>query len=151
MLNYLIDLLDDAQDFSWTVAKASHAELLCCMEQGEVTGNDKVDCINCIRRENAQKHVVGNPQFSVTSNNVKHNTVKPSRTMPCQFLNQGSCSHGAIHETKGVLYKHVCSFCFTSSSKTFPHTELDCRNKKKNALKNEKPGHESFWYSYPQG
>ena len=34
MLEYLIALMDDANDFSWTSAKASHAVLLCRMEQG---------------------------------------------------------------------------------------------------------------------
>ena len=37
MLDYLIALLDDSNDFSWQAAKASHAVLLCHMEQGEVT------------------------------------------------------------------------------------------------------------------
>ena len=37
MLGYLISLLDDANDFSWDMAKASHAVLLCRMEQGEVS------------------------------------------------------------------------------------------------------------------
>ena len=36
MLDYLISLFDDANDFSWDVAKASHAILLCRMEQGEI-------------------------------------------------------------------------------------------------------------------
>ena len=36
MLDYVIDLLDDATDFSWASAKASHAVLLCRMEQGEI-------------------------------------------------------------------------------------------------------------------
>ena len=36
MLDYLIALLDDSNDFSWQAAKASHAVLLCHMEQGEV-------------------------------------------------------------------------------------------------------------------
>ena len=137
MLNCLIDLLDDAQDFSWTVAKASHAVLLCRMEQGEVSGYDQVDRIDRIKRANAQKHVVGNTQLLAGSNNAKKNTVRSSRTIPCQFFNQGTCSHSATHETKGMLYKHVCSFCFTSANKTFPHTESECRNKKKNASKNE--------------
>ena len=29
MLDYLISLLDDSNDFSWQAAKASHAVLLC--------------------------------------------------------------------------------------------------------------------------
>ena len=36
MLDYLISLFDDANDFSWDAAKASHTVLLCRMEQGEV-------------------------------------------------------------------------------------------------------------------
>ena len=38
MLDYVIHLLDDDQDFSWSAAKASHAVLLCRMGQGEVMG-----------------------------------------------------------------------------------------------------------------
>ena len=38
MLNYLIALLDDSNDFSWQAAKASHAVLLCRMEQGKLAG-----------------------------------------------------------------------------------------------------------------
>ena len=37
MLDYLIALLDDTNYFLWQIAKASHAVLLCRMEQGEVT------------------------------------------------------------------------------------------------------------------
>ena len=36
MLDYLVSLFDDANDFSWDAAKASHAVLLCRMEQGEI-------------------------------------------------------------------------------------------------------------------
>ena len=35
-LGYLVSLLDDAQYFSREVAKASHAVLLCRMEQGKI-------------------------------------------------------------------------------------------------------------------
>ena len=136
MLNYVIDLLDDAQDFSWTAAKASHAVLLCRMEQGEVSGYDQVDRI---KRANAQKHVIGNPQSSSGPNNAKKNLPRPGRTTLCQFFNQGMCSHSATHVTKGVLYKHICSFCFTSANKSFAHTESECRNKKKSASKSEEP------------
>ena len=34
MLDYLVSLFDDANDFSWDAAKASHAVLLCRMEEG---------------------------------------------------------------------------------------------------------------------
>ena len=36
-LDCLISLLDDSNELAWHAAKASHAGLLCQMEQGEVT------------------------------------------------------------------------------------------------------------------
>ena len=53
MLNYVIDLIDDANYCLWSAAKASHAVLLGHMEQGEVTRYDQVDCNDRIRRTNA--------------------------------------------------------------------------------------------------
>ena len=43
MLDYLVALFDDANDFSWDAAKASHAVLLCRMEQGEINSYSEVD------------------------------------------------------------------------------------------------------------
>ena len=57
MLDYLIALLEDAQDFSWYAAKASHAVLLCRMEQGEIENFQQVEKIDRVRRANAQRHV----------------------------------------------------------------------------------------------
>ena len=57
MLDYVINLLEDANDFSWASAKASHAVLLCQMEQGEVVGWSDVEKIDRIRRADAQRHI----------------------------------------------------------------------------------------------
>ena len=43
MLDYLTQLLEDANDFSWDAAKASHAVLLCRMEQGDVKNYMQVE------------------------------------------------------------------------------------------------------------
>ena len=43
MLEYLISLLDDSNDFSWSAAKASHAVLLCRMEQEEIQNFTQVE------------------------------------------------------------------------------------------------------------
>ena len=48
MLDYLIALLDDSNEFSWQAVKASHTVLLCRMEQGEIASwaeTEKVDRI----------------------------------------------------------------------------------------------------------
>ena len=49
MLDYMISLMDDANDFSWISAKASHAVLLCRMEQGEVASYADISAIDRIR------------------------------------------------------------------------------------------------------
>ena len=37
MLEYMTDLMEDSHDFAWPAAKASHAVLLCRMEEAKVT------------------------------------------------------------------------------------------------------------------
>ena len=49
MLDYLIALMEDANDFSWDVAWASHALLLCRMEQGEVKNYTETEKLDRIR------------------------------------------------------------------------------------------------------
>ena len=56
MLDYLIFLLDDSNNFSWSSAKASHAVLLCRMEQGEIKDFTEIDIIDKDRRAHAQRH-----------------------------------------------------------------------------------------------
>ena len=56
MLDYVIDLLDDATDFSWASAKASHAVLLCRMEQGEIKSWSETEKIERVRRAHVQRH-----------------------------------------------------------------------------------------------
>ena len=48
MLDYLIALMEDANDFSWDAARASHAVLLCRMEHGEVKGYGETDKLDRI-------------------------------------------------------------------------------------------------------
>ena len=132
MLDYLISLLDDSNDFSWNSAKACHAVLLCRMEQGEIKDYTQTDLIDRIRRAHAQRHVPSTQNFS--KNVTKRE--KNAKTMICQFFNQGSCMHSATHETKVVVYKHVCNHCFTKNGKSFPHPEMDCKTKARNT-KNE--------------
>ena len=57
MLEYLILLLYNANDFFWGPAKANHSVLLCQMEQGNIGSYQEVDKIDRIRRENAQRHI----------------------------------------------------------------------------------------------
>ena len=62
MLDYVINLLEDAMDFSWSSAKASYADLLCLMEQGEIGDwpevektPDRVRHVHALRHTSHQK------------------------------------------------------------------------------------------------
>ena len=62
MIDYLISLMDDANDFNWEAAKASHAVLMCRMEQGKVHNYIQTYKIDCIRRAN-MKNIFLKPVF----------------------------------------------------------------------------------------
>ena len=62
MLDYLISLLDDANDFLWTSAKASHAVLLCRMKHGEMKDYTQTELIDRVRRAYAQRHVMNSQE-----------------------------------------------------------------------------------------
>ena len=55
MLSCLCDLMKDSNDFTWINAKASHAVLLCEMEQGGITWSS-ASCIDHIRRSHVLRH-----------------------------------------------------------------------------------------------
>ena len=93
MLDYLVALLDDAQEFSWGMTKASHAVLLCRMEQGEIADYSCVYQIDRIRRANVERHT--SPKKSTFD---KKGSQKPTKVMNCNFFNQNPCSFGKTHE-----------------------------------------------------
>ena len=68
MLEYLADLMEDAQDFSWASAKAAHAVALCRMEDGKLSWND-TQGLDRVRRAHAQKNIgPSNSNNGVSSN-----------------------------------------------------------------------------------
>ena len=132
MLDYLTSLFDDANDFSWDAANASHMVLLCRMEQGEIKSYTEVENIDRVRRANAQRHSY--PTANVQ--NFKTFSQKFGKTMPFIFYNQGTCNQPKTHETKGIVYRHICAMCFTNG-KAFNHAKVDYKNKLKKLSKNE--------------
>ena len=100
MLNYLISLLDDANDFSWSAAKACHAVLLCRMEQGEIKNFTQTEAIDRVRRAHAQRHVTQNSQ---NQNKNSSRRDKNSKSMPCQFFNQGTCTHNSTQKLEAFF------------------------------------------------
>ena len=129
MLDYVIDLLDDATDFSWSSAKASHAVLLCRMEQGEIKSWLDTDKIERVRHAHDQRHNAA--QNNAQRGQEKHPSVK---TITCVYYNKGVCSQKQTHETKVVLYKHVCASCWSKYGKAYPHPQTECCKSTKNQL-----------------
>ena len=138
MLDYLIALSDDANDFSWQSAKASHAVLLCRMEQGEITNWSETEKIDRVRRANAQRHTSGYQSSAPYQRSKKYQgqtqvqgqtQAKVTKTMPCVYYNDGSCSHQKHHETRGVYYKHICNTCFAHEGKSSAPSAVECRHK----------------------
>ena len=119
MLDYVIHLLEDAQDFSWSAAKASHAVLLCHMEQGEISGWADCDKIECIRRAHAQRHVTAPPPPEKGQKRQDKNQ-QSSKVLPCLYFNKNTCVQKSSHET--VMYRHICAACFSAKGKAFVHS-----------------------------
>ena len=129
MLEYMSDVMEDAQDFGWASAKGAHALILCRMEEGKVDWL-KSDKLDRLRRAHAQKVVTSNSSSGQTAK-AKHE----SHGVICKYFQSGKCNHKAEHNTNGQLYKHWCSHCY-SLGKRFTHALKDCRNKRQDS-KNE--------------
>ena len=100
MLDYLIALYEDVQDFSWDSARASHAVLLCRMEQGEVKNYTETEKIDRIRCANAQRH----PAPPSALANGKKQTKR--LTNPCHVL----ITTRAVVLLTVVLFSRTCRF-----------------------------------------
>ena len=128
MLDYMINLLEDATDFSWAAAKASHAVLLCRMEQGEVKDWTDVEKIDRIRQAHAQRHVSAGMGSNLKGQDRSQSG--PAKFTPCIYYNKHACSQNRTHETKGVLYRHICSASWAADNKAYGHSQVDCRRTK---------------------
>ena len=94
ILDYSSELMEDANDFSWQSAKASHAVLLCRMEEGKVEWCE-TSKIDRIRRAHAQRL----PSQSVSTAPTRFKSdLKPA---VCKFYQKGTCQQQKDHETGG--------------------------------------------------
>ena len=54
MLQYMTDIMEDAQDFGWNAAKGAHPLILCRMEEGKVDWLIS-EMLDRLRRAHAKK------------------------------------------------------------------------------------------------
>ena len=81
MLEYLADLMEDANDFSWASTKGSDAVLLCKMEEGKLQWSDTFK-IDRIRRAHAFHSAKSDTKFSEKNGNALQ--ILPKGHMPAQ-------------------------------------------------------------------
>ena len=108
MLEYLTEIMEDANDFGWQSANASHAVLLCRMEDGKVDWSE-TQKIDRIRRAHAQRGVT-QTQGGQNSKSTKSDS-RPA--MACRFYQKGLCHNQRDYETGGTFYKQICANCFS--------------------------------------
>ena len=123
MLEYLAEIMEDSHDFGFSAAKASHAVLLCRMEEGRIAWQE-THKIDRVRRAYAHRST----SHGQNSNPKKKANTKDSG-MPCRYFQKSSCSHKNDHDTNGRMYLHICSICH-SQGKTAAHPSKDCREAK---------------------
>ena len=130
ILEYLTEIMEDAQDFGWASAKGAHALILCRMELGKVNWlmPDKLDRL---RRAHAQK-VVDGSQISAQTSKAKGE----SNRVPCKCFQTSKCTHKSDHTTNGQLYRHICSH-YDGVGKRFSSPLKDYRIKHTKDQKNE--------------
>ena len=111
MLDYLGNLMEDASDFSWEAAKASHAIALTNMEADRLKWTD-TDKLDRICRAHAQRHVnVGQTVNSKALNLKKQKTSNLKNGVICRYFQEGSCKFTTHHRTAGQYFRHVCESC----------------------------------------
>ena len=71
-------------DFSWSSIRASHAVLLCRMEQGEIGGWQEVEKIDRVRHAHAQRHT---SHQSNSAKSQEKNYGPVTKNFPCVHRN----------------------------------------------------------------
>ena len=125
-------------NFTWKVAKASHAVLLCRMEQPKVTSWFKTDKIVRIQHANAQtccgflnSHPPTHPtppQKKKIQKKIKYLKI-PTNQCHVSTLITISAIFSKHHVTKSVFNRHICSSHFAQDGKISTHRAVDCKAK----------------------
>ena len=120
MLDYLGNLMENASDFSWESAKASHAVVLTNMEADRLQWSD-TEKLDRIRRAHAQRHITQGQSTAYKSSVTKKIKNGASKSgIICKFFQEGTCRFVSHHRTAGQFYRHVCDS---------PHISHTCTQK----------------------
>ena len=117
MYEHLINLTDDASQYSWPVVRNFHSIVLCMMESNRLEWH-QTSKIDDLRRQ----YVWTTPVKASAATT----TADVSSVKPCPEFQTGKCQKsGPTHN--GL--SHVCSYCLRTAKKSCQHAESECRRK----------------------
>ena len=119
MLTYQGDLMQDAQELSWPMAKRAHATVLTEIERGQASWGDQAT-VDLIRQRFTQRVLKGTNSVSTEE-----------QTRICKRYNEESCSQSKDHSDGRVIYKHSCFSCFKAVKRHYSHPESKCNRAKR--------------------
>ena len=129
MIEYLIELLQDAVDFSWPVAKGAHFVLINRMIEGLVSW-ENLPAVHKIRERYAKSTQNQNiQQFpdSKHDNLVKFDRKRDPKPVPCfKFNKRTGCSEKQDHLHQNLLLRHACQLCHQLTGQFENHSKLTC-------------------------
>ena len=118
MLEYLQQLIQDAQETNWFTAKSAHKVLLIEMERGKISWKD-VRLIHQMRARYTQRTIYpGSGEKKLGK-----------QAVPCKFFNKGNCIYENDHVEGQILQRHACAFCFKVVKRFCFHSETNCNRK----------------------
>ena len=111
MLDYISDLMNDAQDVGWNPAKVSHAVLLCHMEEGKILWQEMAK-IKRIRRTHTQRssYNQSGPGLANKKAHKVHNKVILLQSAKLKTITQSlpttHLPHLAENDTGNINHQH---------------------------------------------
>ena len=123
MLEYLSDIMEDSHDFGWQATKASHAVLLCKMEENKIDWQE-TNKIDRVRRVHAQRASSNHPQNSSNKRTSSKTPPHPNTFKRVHVINKWIMKQMVLH-----IFMFV-NYLFHKENLT--NTPNDCKSRPKN-------------------
>ena len=133
MIKYVIDLLQDAIDFSWPAAKGAHYVLVHRLGEGSANWQD-LKSVNEVRERYAKSSDSRND--SGKKFETIHDKNRAQMTVPCYKYQRNACPENHDHPHKNLLLSHICQNCFNNHNTLERHQKRNCPRFQANRSKN---------------
>ena len=127
MIEYLVDLLQDAVDYSWPVTKGAHFVLVHRIIDG-LASWENLQSVQKIRERFSKPNTNFSQNYShVHASDSKFDKKQEPKPVPCYKFNKRSgCSELQDHVHANLLLRHVCQTCHQATGAFEKHTKMSC-------------------------